>query len=57
MKVIRKTETPMCIFTLYEEDGVEKWHCLFKDVYHPVNKKLFKMSGAQREEDTTTASL
>lgn len=48
IEVTRKTETPMCIFTVYEDDGKEFVHCLFKDAYHPVNRSLFKISGQPR---------
>lgn len=57
MRVIKRVETPISIRTLYEKDGYEMWHCYFKDDLHPVNKKLFKMSGAEREGDTTTTVL
>lgn len=43
--MIRQYETPMCIFTLFREDGKEFWHCNFKSESHPVNKKIFRMSG------------
>lgn len=48
---IRSFETPICVFTNYKQGDKEYWHCKFKYINHPVNKKaaLFKMSGAEQE--------
>ena len=50
IEVIRKTDTPMCTFTLYTDDEKEMVHCFFKYDTHPVNKKFYKMSGQPKEE-------
>ena len=50
-EIVREYETPMCEFTLFRKGDKEFWNCHFKSNTHPVNKKFFKMSGAQPVRD------
>ena len=51
IEVIKRRETVDTISTLVEdEEGNEVWYMVFNRDNHPVNKKWFRMSGAEPNE-------
>ena len=51
IEIIQTYETLNTKYTLYKEDGKEYWHAYFKPDNHPVNKKYFRMSGAEPRDE------
>lgn len=43
MQILKQYQTPVCVFTLYKEGGIEWWVCK-----KYTAEELFKMSGAEQ---------